>query len=226
MSVGFDEHRTEAVSPWMLPGGGGGTPCWSAAAQDAAFSAVVSAGSVWIVVRLPGQSRVAVRVAHCPHGHPRVSATDRTGAGARLLIESAIGVFHAEVELPTPDSPLHVTTALRPHVALMMPFWPRDLAVLGPSAAGRVYAPPGPDCLRFSVTAPGRDSVLYRQNLTALADYAQQTGTSLAGAVGGTWPELGLALPGSAEGHLAPGRDTVLSDAYLSFTKGVEGGAL
>ncbi|XVV09867.1 hypothetical protein ACQP2X_34140 [Actinoplanes sp. CA-131856] len=219
MSVGFDERRTEAVSPWMLPGGGGGTPCWSATARDAAVAAVVSAGSVWIVARLPGQSRVALRVAHCPHGHPRVTATDPTGTGARLLIESAIGVFRAEIELPGPS--LHVRTALRPHVALAMPFWPRDLAVLGPAAEGRVYAPPGPDSLRFSVTAPGRDSVLYRQNLAALADYAEQTGTSLTGAVGGTWPELGLALPGSAEGHLEPGRDTVLSDAYLTFTNGV-----
>ncbi|WP_097328206.1 hypothetical protein [Paractinoplanes atraurantiacus] len=217
MSEESQERRTTAVSPWMLPGSGGGTPCWSAVAQGADFSAVVTAGSVWVVARLPGRARVAVRVAHCPHGHPRVAAPGRAGAGARLLIESAIGVFHAEIDLPGPDSPLHVTTALRPHAALTMPFWPRDLAVPGPGATGRVHAPPGPDCLHFSITAPGRANVHYRQNLAALDDYARQTGTSLDGAVGGRWPELGLALPGSEDGHLEPGHDTVLSDAYLSF---------
>ncbi|MEV4350614.1 hypothetical protein AB0J83_39660 [Actinoplanes sp. NPDC049596] len=216
----YEERHTVAVSPWMLPGTGGGTPCWQAASPGAQVAAVISGASAWLVVTLPGRSRIALRVAYCPRGHPRLAAADRAGDGARLQFESAIGVFRAEIGLPGPEGrPLHVTTALKPHVPLAMPFWPRDLAVLG---QGRVY--PRPSGLHFSVTDPGRDSVLYAQNLGALGDYARRTGTDLTGAVGGVWPELGLALPGSADGYLEPGRETVLSDAYLAFAAGVPDG--
>ena len=46
----------------------------------------------------------------------------------------------------------------------------------------------------------------------------QATETSLGNVVGGTWPELGLALPPTKEKPIPAGKDIILSDAFLAFS--------
>jgi hypothetical protein len=61
-------------------------------------------------------------------------------------------------------------------------------------------------------------SVFYLQNLTALADYNQQTETSAAETVGGEWPEIGFALPPTIKNKpLEAGKTYVLNDAFIAF---------
>jgi hypothetical protein len=51
-----------------------------------------------------------------------------------------------------------------------------------------------------------------------LNDYARQTETSLADVVGGKWPELGFALPGTTEKTMEADQEMVISDAYIVFS--------
>ncbi|WP_433303418.1 hypothetical protein ACQP2F_11950 [Actinoplanes sp. CA-030573] len=221
----FQELIAEASSPWMFPTAGddAGTPDarWTASSHDVRFSLVTSHESVWVIACLPNGAGVALRAAYCPVGELSVEEVEPADTGARLRIDSAIGVFRTEIDLPDPDAPLlHVTTALTPREPLTMPYWPRDLIPLGDGPTGRLYAQQEglrTGCVHFSVTRPFTGTVFYFQNLTALNDYAEQTHTSLADVVGGSWPEMGFALPGSADRYIAPGRETVLSDAYLAL---------
>ena len=76
--------------------------------------------------------------------------------------------------------------------------------------------------LYFKLTQPKAGSVLYLQNLTALADYNQQTETSAGDTVGGEWPEIGFALPPTLKNKpLEAGKSYVLSDAYIAFSEEV-----
>ncbi|GGQ52323.1 glycoside hydrolase family protein [Couchioplanes azureus] len=221
----YEEYHAEAVSPWVFPPPGEDSvrePLWTTSSHGVEFSAVPGGDAVWIVARFPSGAGTALRVAYCPRGRLAVVEARRTPSGVRLRIDAALGAFRTDVDLAGDDHPLlHVTTTLRPSVPTTVPYWPRDLVVLGEGSAGRVYARQEglrTGCVHFSITRPDTGTVFYFQNLTALNDYAQQTGTSLADVVGGTWPELGLALPASAGGALRPGHDTVISDAYLAFS--------
>jgi hypothetical protein len=61
-------------------------------------------------------------------------------------------------------------------------------------------------------------SVFYLQNLTALADYNQQTETSAGETVGGEWPEIGFALPPTIKNKpLEAGQTYILNDAFIAF---------
>lgn len=227
----YDEHRTRDVSPWMFAAAdqsaGEQPPLWRSTFDDMSFRAVRGADSIWIIAAFGSGARIALRAAYCPRGQLAVTHIEETDSGVRLRIDSAIGTFRTDIGFAAEDLPLlHVTTALRPDAPLTMPYWPRDLMPLGADgtvveSAGRIYAQQ--DGLRTgllyaSVTDPAEGSVLYLQNLTALNDYADQTGTTLADVVGGAWPELGLALPGSATEPLRDGHETILSDAYLAFS--------
>lgn len=69
----------------------------------------------------------------------------------------------------------------------------------------------------ISLNKPSAGSVLYFQNLTALNEYCEVTGTSLADTVGGKWPELGFALPPCKEKPLTKNKEVIISDAFLAF---------
>jgi hypothetical protein len=58
---------------------------------------------------------------------------------------------------------------------------------------------------------------MYLQNLTALADYCEQTQTSCAEVVGGDFPELGFALPSSNDKVIAKDKELIINDAFIAF---------
>jgi hypothetical protein len=104
--------------------------------------------------------------------------------------------------------------------------WPRDLVILGPSgstkpAAGSIdVAPSGLSASLLQITVGQHGSLFYFQNLTSLVEYAEKTGVSLSGTVGGEWPELGLALPSSKPGKFLPaGQAIAMSDAFVRLSR-------
>ncbi|MFS0849950.1 hypothetical protein AB3M93_10860 [Novosphingobium panipatense] len=74
--------------------------------------------------------------------------------------------------------------------------------------------------LYFSLERPALGKVLYLQNLTALNDYFNATGSKPESAVGGDWPELGYQLPRNPEtgkAVLAAGQELTLYDTLLAI---------
>jgi len=72
--------------------------------------------------------------------------------------------------------------------------------------------------LYFSLDKPAFGKVLYLQNLTALNDYFNATGSKPEGAVGGVWPELGYQPPRNPDAGraiLPAGKRVTLYDTYL-----------
>jgi hypothetical protein len=217
-----------SFSPWLLN--------TSAALHEAGRKALFSAkttgfifeifdlgDSCWLLARRPGGGRIAFRLSYSPNYSPDISITEKENE-IRLDIKSLLGAYEILILLPTDLQPvLRYTTTLQPDTSLIFPYWPRGIIPLatanGGLAGGEVYVKQvgirsGQLC--FSQAKIG--SVLYLQNLTALADYNQDTETSAAETVGGEWPEIGFALPPTLKNKpLEAGKSYVVSDALVAF---------
>src|ERR1044071_128920 len=222
-NTGFQEQETVGLSPWMLSlvdelGPEAKAPHWTYSFEEFAFEVIEGKQSLWIRVSFPAGGQIAVRAAYCPDG------------GVEILVSWTIGSFRVLAEFSGKDQPLlHCTTTLNPVAPLLIPFWPRDVIPLGKEddlseSEGVIYSKQvkaRSGLAYFSLTKPKRGTVLYFQNLTSLNDYAKQTETSLAGPVGGEWPELGFALPATETKTLEADKEIVISDAYLIFSPSV-----
>lgn len=231
--TGFDVQKTVGVSPWILSlldelGNEKRAPRWTYSFQDFSFELVEGAQSLWIITRFPAGGEVAFRAAYCPDGKLEIDEIRQKENGIDVEISSTVGGFRMELDFPNPDHPmLHCKTSINPVAPLLIPFWPQDMIPLGrkedlTDSEGVIYAKqvgPRSGLTYFSLTRPRGGAVLYFQNLTSLNDYARQTETSLADVVGGEWPELGLALPATTETPLEADRETVISDAYVIFSR-------
>jgi hypothetical protein len=233
--TGFDQQETVGVSPWLLSlldelGREREDPHWAYALEDVSFELVEGTQSLWLVSRFPAGGQIAFRVAYCPDGRLEIDDINRTETGIEVEISSTVGGFHTVLEFPRPDRALlHCKTTINPVAPLVIPFWPRDIIPLGKEedltdSEGVIYTRqvgPRSGMVYFSLTRPTGGTVLYFQNLTSLNDYAKQTETSLSDTVGGEWPELGFALPGTAEKSIEADRELVISDAYVVFSREV-----
>jgi hypothetical protein len=230
--TGFQEQETIGVSPWMLAlldelGNERNTPRWTYFYEDVSFELIEGTQSLWLVTRFPAGGEIAFRVAYCPDGKLEVDEIHQKDTGIEVQISSTVGGFRLELEFPRPNHPLlHCKTMITPIAPLLIPFWPRDVIPLGKeddltTSEGIVYAQqvgPRSGLVYFSLTRPRGGSVLYFQNLTSLNDYARQTETSLSDTVGGQWPELGFAPPGTTEKPLEEAKEIAISDAYMLLT--------
>jgi hypothetical protein len=235
--TGFQAEETVAVSPWMLSlvdelREARTAPHWSYSFEKFSFDVIEGKQSLWVTTRFPSGGRVALRAAYCPDGELRIDKIRQLGVenAVEVLLSSTVGDFRMEIHFPQVGRPLlHCKTTLNPVAPLLIPFWPRDVIPLGreddlTASEGVIYAKQveaRSGLVYFSLTQPRTGTVLYFQNLTSLNDYAKQTETSLAGVVGGEWPELGLALPGSTEKPLEAGKEIVISDAYVIFSSDI-----
>ncbi|MDN3550219.1 hypothetical protein [Mucilaginibacter aquaedulcis] len=186
------------------------------------------ANSLWISVTCPNETQVILRPAYAPNDQMQLEKIIKNQNGITILLSATIGSYRVKLELPDTEKPLiHYTTTLNANAPLLVPFWPRDMVITGPNDSSRdskgtihvsqVGTRSGLQYLTFDEPADG--ALLYFQNLTALNDFAEATETSLGNVVGGTWPELGLALPPTLKGKpLPPHRDIILSDAFLAFS--------
>lgn len=181
--------------------------------------------SLWVVVSRDGDGGFALRTAYSPGAPLDVTARPRRD-GHSLSVECAIGRF--EVDITVPDavrSLIRTRVTLTPVDDLVLPFWPRDLYALGPDGSslgtsGKIHAQQRGLCsglVYFTVEEPAFGAVLYAQNLTALNEYFQITGTKPSGVVGGRWPELGYAMPVSEDNPLPAGKSIVISDAVVAW---------
>jgi len=237
--TGFQERESVGVSPWMLTlqdelGAERPSPHWSYSVEEFLFEVVEGRQSLWVMVRFPAGGQIALRAAYCPDGELNLDEILQLelGNGVEVKISSTVGTFDLLIEFLQMDRHLlDCKTTFTPAAPLIIPFWPRDVIVLGSeddltASDGLLYAKQvetRSGLIYFSLTKPRGGAVLYFQNLTSLNDYCKQTETSLAGVVGGEWPELGLALPASPEKALKAGKETILSDAYLILSPKVPG---
>lgn len=183
--------------------------------------------SCWLIMTWPAGQRIAFRLIYSPADDLDVDA-QKDQERILLTCNSRIGLFRVELRLSSDDEPLiRLTTSLKPHVPLLFPYWPRDIVPLGAAgsdsmALGKVHIKQvgsRSGQLYFSLTHPEAGSILYIQNLSALADYNQATETPAAETVGGEWPEIGFALPPTLKNKpLEAGKTYVLSDAFVAFS--------
>lgn len=161
--------------------------------------------------------------AYSPDSHLTLDKLNENIDGVHLLLKSSIGKFEVKISWPEQQlTTLCYTTWFTPASDLYIPYWPKDIIVKGESSV------PEGDILVQQVgtrsgmlycifSKPPGGSFLYLQNLTALADYCQQTETSVAASVTGRWPEMGFSLPPAIKKPLAAGKKIAISDAIIIF---------
>ena len=182
--------------------------------------------ALWIAVTCARGTQLIFRAAYVPTDHLQTGKINKRGTGVSINLKAGIGHFTVDLEFPEADNALfHYTTTFIATEPLLVPFWPRELVVTAPE--GNEEMPEGTIHISqvgtrsglqyFSMDKPQSGSVLYFQNLTALNDYAQATETSLGSVVGGTWPEIGFALPPTKEKPIPAGKKLVISDAFIAL---------
>lgn len=182
----------------------------------------------WAVVQWPKGGRIAFRLAYSPNDALTIGRTSALPDGADIFIKSHIGSYKVSLRLTNDEIPvIRCTTTLAPTLPLLIPYWPRDIVILPTEnqdslPQGKVHtAQTGTrsGIVYFSTNRPRECSVLYLQNLTALADYNAQTETSAGNTVGGAWPEIGFALPPTIKNKpLAAGKPVCLSDFIAALS--------
>lgn len=197
------------------------------------FKVYVVEDSCWLVAGWPKGSRVAFRLAYSPGDQLAVRKILEKDQNVTFRIHSLMGEFKVVVGFPPGDIPvLRLTTTLKTGAPVLFPYWPRDIIPLGAPSSDRLaegevkvsQVGTRSGQLYFSLSRPKAGSVLYLQNLTALAEYNQATETSAGNTVGGQWPEIGFALPPTVKGKpLEAGKTYTLSDACIAFDDQVPG---
>jgi hypothetical protein len=225
-----------ATSPWLLNANGllndpELTSFYILQSGSYTFKLFNLEDAIWIVASWPKGSRIAFRLAYSPNDHLEVRKIIDQGRQLTIQITSFLGAYEVTIELPESELPvLHYRTTLKPIAAVLFPYWPRDIVPLGAAgsdvvAEGEVKASQvgtRSGQLYFSLSRPKAGSVLYMQNLTALADYNQQTETTAGDTVGGEWPEIGFALPPTLKNKaLEVDKSYVLSDAFIALLEEV-----
>ncbi|PTR00085.1 hypothetical protein C8P68_102917 [Mucilaginibacter yixingensis] len=181
--------------------------------------------SLWIGITCPTGLQIVLRPAYLPNDHLELCRMDKDGSGLTLHLQGSMGEYRVILEFPAGNVPLfRYQTLLKAKRPLLIPFWPRDMVITAPDgspgrAKGTVQvsqAGTRSGMQYLTLDQPESGALLYFQNLTALNDYARATACSLGDTVGGTWPELGFALPPTIKNKpLPPHQEMVLSDAFL-----------
>lgn len=198
-------------------------------AEGFTFNVLTTRQSLWVQVVFPGGGQALLRGAYCPGEAIRLDNPEEDGDRVVFHLGSAVGRFRVEISRPVSRRALlRITTSLRPETALTLPYWPRDLLLLGQDGSplgteGKVHATQHASAsgLQFlSLEQPRSGSLFYLQNFSALNAYFEKTKTAPTMTVGGDWPELGFALPGG-ENPLPADEEIVIGDALISFTRDI-----
>lgn len=194
------------------------------------FRAHLTSDSLWMLVDNTLGGRMAFRLAYSPGADFELKNISEKAGELSFKLSSGIGKISVLMRIAlTPEPLLQYTTSLTPKQDLFIPFWPRDIVITGKSGkpentAGKVHVSQEgtrSGLLYFSLTRPKAGSVMYLQDLPALADYNQQTETSGGGVVGGQWPELGFCLPPAIDKPLKANIPVVISSALVIFSEEV-----
>jgi hypothetical protein len=156
------------------------------------FKVYILDDSCWLIVSWSKKSRTAFRLAYSPNDPIAVKKILENDDNVTLRIASLMGEYEVSLQLPVEDNRvLRLTTTLKTTAPVLFPYWPRDIVSLDDD--GEVYVKQtgtrsGQLCFRQGKGG----SVFYLQNLTALADYNQQTETSAAETMGANGRRSGL----------------------------------
>lgn len=198
-------------------------PLYNHAINNYQFDVVELNDSLWIIAHITKTTKIVFRTAYSPEGFLDVDIK-KEAEGLSITLIALTGEYKVSIIWPKIDEAvLHYTVAFTPSNDMMVPFWPRDIIVVGPKGqvdqtngeihvsqtggrSGLIYA---------SFKKPKAGSFLYLQNLTALADYNNETETSASGVVGGQWPEMGLSLPPATQKPIKAGKTYTISDAFV-----------
>ena len=210
-----------SLSPWAAAAGDfilKSTPAslFTKVRDEFKFDIYAAADSLWLLVTFPRGGKTAFRLAYAPGGMMAVDNIKQTDQKVTVSVNSVIGSYTTDIQFHALS--FQYTTKITPKQNLLFPFWPRDIVVPGENVAGEIHVSQvgtRSGMLYFSLENPGPGSVLYFQNLSALNDYATQTHTSLGNTVGGTWPEMGFALPVSLDKPVEQGKELIISDAIV-----------
>jgi hypothetical protein len=224
-----------AMSPWAAAASaalndGATAPLIKKKCRNVVFSVFTTSDSVWIKAEQAGGGCIGFRPAYSPGGDLAVSSIKENGEEIILHVVSATGQYKINISFAEADEvTLKYTTTLTPATDLFIPFWPRDIIIRGKNnnaenTAGKIHMSQEgtrSGIIYFSCTRPKSGSVFYLQNLSALGDYCEQTKTSAGNTVGGSWPELGFALPVAKDHCLAAEKEVVISDAIVLLSSKV-----
>lgn len=215
------------ASPWALATSSElaqtSLPLYSTAIGGYTFAVHLTSGSLWIAVGPKSGSHLWFRLAIAPAGKLQLHKVVETATGVEFNLSFPGGKITAVVSILDGSEPvLHYHTTLIPAVDMDMPFCPRDILAI--NTKGKLVQSPGQiyegqeggrsGFLYFR--APFEGTVFYLQNLTALADYCEQTQAACTNCVGGNLPELGFALP-AGKAPLKAGKKVTISDAFVTF---------
>lgn len=223
------------ISPWAAVAGeklNASVPdnIYKRSIGELALTVHLQEDSLWILTENPSGGTIAFRTAYCAGGTFTLEDVSEKGTSVQFTLSSLIGRFTVTMTLLYGEDPtIQYQTRFIPASDMFIPFWPRDILISSKTGkpqntSGKIHvAQEGArsGLLYFSLTRPKAGSVMYIQNLTALAGYNEQTKTSSGGVVGGQWPELGLALPPALEIPLEANKELVLSDALVIFSEEV-----
>jgi hypothetical protein len=224
-----------AMSPWAAAANyalndSNAVPLYTNKYRSILFTVFNTGDSIWIRADFTKGGRIGFRPAYSPGGDFTISRVKETPEGIILYVVSATGKYKVDIRFPEGDNcTLRYTTTLQPATDLLIPFWPRDIIIAGKHAngegtAGKIHMSQEgtrSGIIYFSCTRPKAASVFYLQNLSALGDYCEQTKTSGGDTVGGTWPELGFALPVTKDACLPADKKFVISDAIILLSNEV-----
>lgn len=219
------------LSPWALAASSElletETALYKNTAGNFEFKVFQTGDSIWITVDLPGGGRTSFRAAFSPGGNLEVRNTTEQNQGILLDVVSETGKQQVSIIIDQQETNpvLHYTTTLKPKKDLHIPFWPRDVMMntkngKPENTAGKIHISQKgtrTGLIYLTQTRPKPAAMLYFQNLTAIAGYCQQTQTSCADTVGGSWPEIGFALPPTQDKPLKAGKEVIINDAFVVF---------
>ncbi|MGN6640509.1 MAG: hypothetical protein ACTHJ8_16480, partial [Mucilaginibacter sp.] len=217
-----------AVSPWAVAAqtftDQADNILYSKNCKEHQFDLFCTSNALCIKVSGPNNTCLMLTLAYSPDSLLVLDKLDKKAEELTLLLHSSIGKFEVMITWPPQDfTVLHYTTWCTPVTDLFIPFWPKDIVVLktdnkvpeGDILVQQVGTRSG--LLYSTIKSPKGGSLLYLQNLTALADYCQQTETSAASTVTGRWPEMGFSLPPANKKPLSAGQKLIISDAIAVF---------
>lgn len=188
------------------------------------FDLFNQADGLWLLITWGSGYRLACRLAFSPGAAFGDVALSDDKDTVSITASCEIGRFEVQVNFPSQGTPIvRYVSQFIPASHYLNLFWPRDLVFLGkeeePNEEQANIHVKQEGCrtglLFLTMPNPADGTIFYMQNLSALNDYCKQTKTSLAGTVGGRWPELGFALPTTSDNPLQAGSVYCVSDAFL-----------
>jgi hypothetical protein len=149
------------------------------------FKVFATNDSLFLSTEFTGGAKTVFRMAYAADAMLKLNNTREGKNGCVFSLHSATAEY--KVSLTLDDRYFQYTTTLTPTSDLISPFWPKDVVIPGENSEGTIHTSQvgtRSGLIYFTLTKPKGGSVLYLQNLTALNDYCQQTGTSAGNTVG------------------------------------------